>query len=213
MTARIELVPLDVVVLDALGAGDAATVEQFAPVPLSPWLTGPECWRVWQMRAAQVAADPGAAAWITRVVWDPERRLAVGRAGFHGPPDCSGMVEVGYATDPAHRRQGYARAALRALLAEAAAAPGATVVRACVGPANTVSRDLVLAHGFVAVGEQMDDEDGLEIVYERLLDDGSSSQTRVCWRRTPSSGAASRRRSTRGAGCRRPATPPGGPPP
>jgi hypothetical protein len=42
-----------------------------------------------------------------------------------------------------------------------------TTVRASVGPGNTVSRDLVLAHGFAPVGEQMDDEDGLEIVYER----------------------------------------------
>ena len=55
------------------------------------------------------------------------------------------MVEVGYATDPAYRRQGYARAALRALLDRAAAEPGVTTVRASVGPGNTASRDLVLA--------------------------------------------------------------------
>jgi hypothetical protein len=42
-----------------------------------------------------------------------------------------------------------------------------TTVRASVSPGNAVSRDLVRAHGFVEVGEQDDDEDGLEIVYER----------------------------------------------
>jgi ribosomal-protein-alanine N-acetyltransferase len=39
-------------------------------------------------------------------------------------------------------------------------------VRASVSPDNAVSRGLVLAHGFVEVGDQWDDEDGLEIVYE-----------------------------------------------
>jgi RimJ/RimL family protein N-acetyltransferase len=136
-------------------------------VPLTPWLAGAECRSVWRLRAVQVSADRATARWVTRVIWDPARGVAVGRAGFHGPPDAVGMVEVGYAIDPAFRRQGYARAALRALLGWAAAEPGVTTVRASVGPDNAASRELVLAHGFVEVGEQMDDEDGPEIVYER----------------------------------------------
>jgi RimJ/RimL family protein N-acetyltransferase len=167
MTPTIELVELDAATLQALGQGDAASAQRSAPLPLTPWLTGEECRGTWRMRATQVADDPPSANWITRVVWDPDRRLAVGCAGFHGPPDAAGMVEVGYAIDPAERRKGYARAALRALLDRAAAEPGVTTVRASVGPWNEVSRDLVLAHGFVAVGEQIDEEDGLEIVYER----------------------------------------------
>ena len=76
------------------------------------------------------------------------------------------MVEVGYSIDTAERRRGYARAALRWMLARAATEPGVRVVRASVSPDNAVSRGLVLAHGFVEVGDQWDDEDGLEIVYE-----------------------------------------------
>jgi hypothetical protein len=48
-----------------------------------------------------------------------------------------------------------------------------TTVRALVGPGNTVSRDLVLAHGYARVGEQMDAEDGLGIVYERPVAPGA----------------------------------------
>jgi RimJ/RimL family protein N-acetyltransferase len=99
-------------------------------------------------------------------VWDVRRDLAVGRAGFHGGPDAAGMVEVGYATDPDHRRQGYARAALVTLLERAAREPAVRTVRASVSPDNVASRRLVLQHGFVEVGEQWDDEDGREIVYE-----------------------------------------------
>ncbi|HVC74427.1 MAG TPA: hypothetical protein VNC85_11715 [Mycobacteriales bacterium] len=34
---------------------------------------------------------------MTGVVWASEIGTTVGRGGFHGPPDGSGMVEVGYA--------------------------------------------------------------------------------------------------------------------
>src|SRR4029079_1272530 len=114
----------------------------------------------------QVVADPSAAAWITGVIWDVDNEQAVGRAGFHAPPDGDGMVEVGYSVDPAYRRRGYARAALEALLARARQDPGVRVVRASVRPDNTPSSYLILQYGFVQVGDQWDDEDGLELVYE-----------------------------------------------
>ncbi|WP_208092317.1 GNAT family N-acetyltransferase [Blastococcus xanthinilyticus] len=166
MERRVELVELSPAALRALADGDLAAAQAAAPVPLTPYLAGAECRWVWRIRAEQVVADPASARWVTRVVRDPERELTVGRAGFHGPPDASGMVEVGYSIDPAHRRQGYARAALRALLAWAADEPAVTTVRASVAPANVASRDLVLGAGFVVVGEQIDEEDGLEIVHE-----------------------------------------------
>jgi RimJ/RimL family protein N-acetyltransferase len=176
MTPRVEIVQLDAAALRGLGGGDQAAAERTSPIPLSPSLAGPECRRVWQLRAEQVVADPSSAAWITGIVWDPDRALAVGRAGYHGPPDETGMVEVGYSIDPQFRRQGYARAALRALLARAEAEPDVRTFRATISPDNVASRDLVLAHGLVEVGEQMDDEDGLELVYEVAVDGGPSAR-------------------------------------
>jgi RimJ/RimL family protein N-acetyltransferase len=169
MTSRVEILQLDAAALRALADGDLMAADDSSPVPLSPYLAGEECRRVWEVRAVQVVEDPASAAWITGVVWDIDRRLAVGRAGFHGPPDDTGMVEIGYSIDPLHRRQGYARAALRALLERARQEPGVTTFRATVSPDNAASRDLVLSEGLVEVGEQEDDEDGLEIVYELAL--------------------------------------------
>jgi RimJ/RimL family protein N-acetyltransferase len=166
VTPRVEILQLDAAALRALAHGDLAGADATSPVPLTPYLAGPECRAVWAVRADQVLDDPASAAWITGVVWDPDRRLTVGRAGFHGPPDGDGMVEVGYSIDPQFRRQGYARAALRALLARAEADPAVRTFRATIAPDNVASRDLVLAHGLVEVGEQEDEEDGLEIVYE-----------------------------------------------
>lgn len=151
---------------DALARGDLAAANAASPVPLTAYLAGPERRGVWQRRSRQVAADPGSAAWVTGVIWDEGQRLAVGTAGYHGPPDAAGMVEIGYAVDPAHRRRGYARAALESLLARAAREPAVHIVRVTISPDNTPSYRLASQYGFVEVGEQWDDEDGLEIIYE-----------------------------------------------
>ncbi len=160
----VRILQLDAAALRALADGDPPVT---SPVLLTDHLAGPEHRPLWRRRSHQVDADPAAAAWVTGVVWDPELRTAVGRAGFHGPPDETGMVEVGYAIDPDHRRRGYARAALAVLLDRAAREPAVTTVRASVRPDNTGSRALVTEAGFIPVGEQWDDEDGLETIYER----------------------------------------------
>jgi len=162
----VRIVQLDLAALRALAAGDLVEAQRHVPVRLTTYLVEPDSRHLWQMRVGQVVNDPGSAAWVTGVVVDERTDHVVGRAGFHGPPDDAGMVEVGYSIDTAERRHGYARAALRWMLTRAATEPGVRVVRASVSPDNAVSRGLVLAHGFVEVGDQWDDEDGLEIVYE-----------------------------------------------
>jgi RimJ/RimL family protein N-acetyltransferase len=160
----VRIVQLDPATLRSLAAGEPPVA---SPMPLTDYLTGPEHRPLWRRRSRQVAADPAAAAWVTGLVWAPAIGTAVGRAGFHGPPDDAGMVEIGYAIDPAYRRQGYARAALTALLDRATREPSVRRVRASVRPDNVASRALLESFGFVPVGEQCDYEDGLETVYER----------------------------------------------
>lgn len=152
--------------LDALARGDLAGANATSAVPLTAHLAGPDHHRLWQRRSGQVAADPGTAAWVTGIIWDQQQLLAVGTAGYHGPPDTAGMVEIGYAVDPVHRRRGYARAALESLLARAAREPRVRTVRVTISPDNTASYRLTSQYDFVEVGEQWDDEDGLEIIYE-----------------------------------------------
>ncbi|MCQ1952171.1 GNAT family N-acetyltransferase [Arthrobacter sp. zg-Y238] len=159
----IELIQLPRGVIDALAAGDLPGANRQAPLELH---FSQDRQPLWRIRSAQLEENPGDAAWITRAIFDPGLGRAVGLAGFHGPPDDNGMVEVGYSVDPVYRRQGYARAALEALLAVAAEEPSIRTVRATISPDNGASRRLVEQYGFVATGEQWDDEDGLEIVYE-----------------------------------------------
>jgi RimJ/RimL family protein N-acetyltransferase len=162
----VRIVHLNGPVFQALADGDLAAANATSPVPLSDYLAGPECAGVWRMRSRQAEQDPTSAGWVTGIIWDELRRLAVGAAGYHGPPDASGMVEIGYRVDPAYRRRGYARAALEALLARAAREPEVRTVRVSIRPDNLPSNRLASRYGFRQIGQQWDDEDGLEIVYE-----------------------------------------------
>ncbi|WP_308257817.1 GNAT family N-acetyltransferase [Pseudonocardia lacus] len=162
----VRIVHLDGPTFRALADGDLAAANATSPVPLPAYFAGPDWRGVWRMRSRQVAADPAEAGWVTGVVWDRRRALAVGRAGYHGPPDAAGMVEIGYAIAPTHRRRGYARAALEVLLRRAAREPQVRTARVTIAPDNEASRRLAAQYGFVEVGTQWDDEDGLEVVYE-----------------------------------------------
>lgn len=171
----VQLIQVPPDVLERLANGDLAGANLAASrhepqLSLAPYLVAPECRSVWQRRHRQIAGDPYAAAWVTRLVLDAKSGDIVGRAGFHGPPDGVGMVEIGYAIDPAHRRRGYARAALEALLDAAARERSVRVVRATIQPDNTASRALVDQYGFVDVGVQWDEEDGEETIFELPLD-------------------------------------------
>lgn len=158
----LRFVELDGRVMAALLDGDPTAAE----VALTDYfLTDRACW-LWRYRLGQIAADPGNARWMARLAL-VDGTAVVGHAGFHGPPDAEGMVEIGYSVDPAFRRRGYARAALVELLRRAAAEPGVRTVRATIAPDNAASLATIAGFGFTGAGEQWDDEDGLELIFER----------------------------------------------
>ncbi|MBC7550210.1 MAG: GNAT family N-acetyltransferase [Cellulomonas sp.] len=133
---------------------------------------------LWRWRLHQIEADPDSAFWYVRaaVAVAPDAadaNLVVGHAGFHGPPDDVGMIEIGYKVVPDLRGHGHGHAIVDALLAEAARQPAVRVVRASVAPTNAPSLALVRRARFVQVGQQWDEEDGLELVFERpvILED------------------------------------------
>lgn len=150
--------------LDALSGGDLREASALSKLALTPYIVN-ECAKVWRMRAEQIRANPEDGPWVTRLLVKLDGTV-VGRAGFHGRPDGEGMVEVGYSIDPIHRRQGHARAGLEILMDIARRDPEVKRLRATVSPENTASRALVESFGLREVGEQWDEEDGLEIIFE-----------------------------------------------
>jgi RimJ/RimL family protein N-acetyltransferase len=161
----IRFVQLSPAALTALIDGDLVAAGVAAGHPLSPFLAS-EAW-LWEIRRDQIAQDPASADWIARAAVAVPQDVVVGHAGFHGPPDEHGTVEVAYSVDPAFRRRGYAKAMLAELLRRADADPAVHVVRASISPANAGSMATIAGFGFRKAGEQWDPQDGLEFVFLR----------------------------------------------
>jgi RimJ/RimL family protein N-acetyltransferase len=145
--------------------GELAEASRRSGVELPAAFVTTESW-LWPVFRAKVAAHPSAEPVLLRAIVDDETDVVVGHAGFHAPPDARGMTEIGYTVLEAHRRRGFATSTVVLLLGEAASR-GATVVRASVSPDNHGSLAVIRRLGFVLVGRQWDDEDGLELVFER----------------------------------------------
>jgi RimJ/RimL family protein N-acetyltransferase len=161
--------------LRAILAGDWVFVERElgSPAP-DEWRTAD--WR-WLRGRSEEPGDPSTLSWYPRALLLRSEaatgtggRAVVGHAGFHGPPDEEGRVELGYSVVAEQRRKGLAEEAVCGLMTWAATTHGVRRFRACVGAENGPSLGLVRKLGFVEVGVHLDPEEGEELVFHR---DGS----------------------------------------
>ena len=165
---RLQLESMSVPFMRALLARDLVAAEREVGAHVPAWLPD-QLDHFLQYRLAQLAVDPSILEWLGRsmvMTDDAGRRRIVGTIGFHGPPDPRGRVEIGYSVDPVYRRRGLAREAVRAMLDWAATTHGVRRFVASISPANDASLALVAGFGFTLTGSQMDDIDGLELVFE-----------------------------------------------
>ena len=162
--------PLSVLALEALVRGDIDRASALSGEELSPWLL--EAVGLWRLRLRQLQDTPEDLPWIARpaIVLDgPDAGAVVGIIGFHSAPDEEGRVEVGYRIDPSYRRRGHARALLAQVIETLEASNVVHVLRASISPDNEASLATIRGFGFEKVGEQWDEEDGLEILFERRV--------------------------------------------
>ena len=161
-TERLDLVPLPADWLGALLDGDPRPDLGFT----DPYGILDDSHDLVRMRLEQLSADPAVLPWLLRAIVWRDGGAAVGRINFHDAPDADGMVEIGYTVVPAFRRRGIAREAAEGMWAWARD-QGVRVLRASAAPDNEPSLRLIRAAGFVQVGEQIDEVDGLELVFVR----------------------------------------------
>jgi RimJ/RimL family protein N-acetyltransferase len=168
LTARLELASMSVPFMQALQARDfeAAELALDAAVPRH---MADDLEHFIEYRLGQLEVDPTIIEWLGRVMVLTDAsgaRRVIGSLGFHGPPDSDGRVEMGYRVHAEYRRQGFAAEGVAALFDWAAREHGITRFRASVAPDNVASRALIARFGFHEVGSQMDEIDGLELVFE-----------------------------------------------
>lgn len=168
-SSRLALVPMSVEFLEACLAGDHAAAEAIIGVHVSDEWYG-EQWLI-ELRLNDLRADPAYQPWSLRAIVLPESNTMIGHIGFHTPPGpaylqpyAPGGIEIGYTVFPAHRRQGYAREAVNAMIdyARGQAVPRFVL---SISPENTASLAIARHFGFVKVGTYDDPEDGEEIIF------------------------------------------------
>jgi RimJ/RimL family protein N-acetyltransferase len=115
---------------------------------------------------AVIAADPEYGPWSARLLLLKPSLQTIGHIRFHTRP-VEDSVEFGYAVFTPWRCQGYATEAAAAVMRWAAEQHGVRRFVASVRPDNLPSQRVIAKLGFRRIGEQFDDVDGLEDVFER----------------------------------------------
>ena len=174
-TARLRLVPFTVPFIRASLADDRAEAERLIGISL-PENWPDDCRRLLELRLSQIERDPQIVEWLLRgIVWKEINHM-IGHIGFHdrpGDPDVEkvapGAVEIGFTVEPDFRRRGIATEAAEALLNWAAATKGVRSCIASIRPDNQASLALTARMGFRKIGHHIDEIDGHEDIFQKIL--------------------------------------------
>ncbi len=123
--------------------------------------SGPLPWRV-----PQVKSDPSLNIWFVRWIVLKESGEIIGSASFHGAPNEAGMIEIGLGIEPAFQNDGYASEALMGMWSWVLDQPNVQTLRYTVSGANKPSMRIIEKFGFEHMGQQMDEIDGPEEIFE-----------------------------------------------
>lgn len=128
--------------------------------------SGPLAWRV-----PQVMVDPSLNRWFVRWIVLRSTGEIIGSTSFHGAPDSVGMIEIGLGIQESFRNMGFAKEALLGMWRWALNYPEVKVLRYTVSVENSPSIRVIESFGFHYQGEQIDEEDGPESIYEMSKDE------------------------------------------
>ena len=126
---------------------------------------GPLAWRVPQVKESAEVNE-----WFVRWAVLRSTQEVIGSTSFHGAPDANGMMEIGLGVEAAFQRQGFGKEILQGMWGWVVKEPGVKILRYTVSPTNTASIALINSFGFNFMGEQIDEIDGPESIYEMSAD-------------------------------------------
>jgi RimJ/RimL family protein N-acetyltransferase len=169
-TARLELVPMTLEMVEAVILGRKADAEQLvgARMPLR-WPNNELVERAFTASLDAIRAQPDVRLWGDRVliVRAPEEEArVVGSVVFHGRPD-DGVAEIAYGVEEASQGNGFATEAVAACLAWALAEPGIEAVQAATFAWHVPSLRVIGKVGMSPVGTRDHETMGEMVVFER----------------------------------------------
>lgn len=122
-------------------------------------------------RVNDVKANPSNIRWYFRLIVDRQSNEVVGSISFHAAPDERGMIEIGLGIAEPKRGNGFATEALKGMWEWATLQPEVKFLRYTVSEENEPSMAIIRKFGFPLIGEQLDEIDGPELIYEISVHD------------------------------------------
>jgi [ribosomal protein S5]-alanine N-acetyltransferase len=172
-TRRLILQPMSCELMRAIIAADWAAAGALLGTAFpNEWRQ--DGWNWLGPRVTEGEQDPSLCVWGTRLARAIDangsgRGGVIAEVGFHGPPDRSGWVEIGYRVVEACRRRGFAEEAVTGLL-EWASRRAVIGVKASTRPGNIESATLLRKLGFAESGSYRHEELGEQVIFRRGLD-------------------------------------------
>jgi RimJ/RimL family protein N-acetyltransferase len=121
-------------------------------------------------RIADVRENPEHIKWYYRLIVERSSNILIGSISFHAGPDDQGMLEVGLGIAEPARNNGFASEALDAMWRWAVEQPSVASLRYTVSPDNAASQAMIAHYPAEYLGQQIDDEDGPEDIYQISVD-------------------------------------------
>lgn len=171
-TPRLDLIPLSPAAIRAALAEDHARVGQLLGIFV------PASWEVrrefLELRLRELEANPALQPWLMRAISLRREGRLIGDIGFHSAPAVAPApspksVELGYSVLEAWRRQGFAQEAVEALIQWACDRHEVHRFVLSISPENQPSQALAAKLGFRKIGSKIDELDGLEEIFERIV--------------------------------------------
>jgi RimJ/RimL family protein N-acetyltransferase len=117
-------------------------------------------------RIPRVRLNPEFAEIAIVLAIEKATKVIVGSAGFHDFPNEDGMIEIGFGIVPEKQNQGFGKELLHGMWNEIVKRPDVKILRYTVSPTNAPSMHIIESLGFDFKGEQIDEIDGPELIYE-----------------------------------------------
>ena len=117
-------------------------------------------------RIPRVKLNPGFAEIAIILAIEKSSHEIVGSAGFHDFPNEVGMIEIGFGIVPERQNQGFGKELLHGMWSQIVKRPDVKTLRYTVSPTNAPSMRIIESMGFEFKGEQIDEIDGPELIFE-----------------------------------------------
>ena len=122
-------------------------------------------------RLPRIRQNPEYAKYLLRVAVSKDNPIIIASAGFHDAPDSDGMIEIGFGVDKKYQGRGFGQELLHGMWSWVVNDPQVKTLRYTVSPDNLISQHIIKKLGFKHNGQQIDEEDGPEDIYELSASD------------------------------------------